>query len=74
MIDIYNYFYSSLRRQSEWELEQISRCQISAYALESRERKRALVEYKASQLSLEPQDFLKEKEDIHIVKEKTTAS
>ncbi|MEC9283507.1 MAG: hypothetical protein VX642_12390 [Bdellovibrionota bacterium] len=53
LIDIYNYFYSSLRRQGEWELEQISKCKIAPYALESQERHKALILYKAAQLSLD---------------------
>lgn len=57
LVDTYNYFYSSLRRQAEWELEQISKCKVSPYAIESKERKRALVDYKAAQLSLSPEDF-----------------
>lgn len=57
LVDTYNYFYSSLRRQAEWELEQIAKCKVSPYALESMERKKALVDYKACQLSLDPEDF-----------------
>jgi nitrogen fixation/metabolism regulation signal transduction histidine kinase len=74
LIDTYNYFYNSLRRQSEWELEQIAKCKVSAFALESMERKKALVDYKSAQLSLDPEFYLEQEKEIEESTEHETAS
>ena len=53
LVDTYNYFYSSLLRQSQWELEQLQKLKIAKHAPESQQRHQALVHYKAAQLGLE---------------------